>query len=104
MFKFEPLLQEGHCYMISNFGVAENGGRLPLLPNRWKISFFKGTNVTRIEQIDDNFVGFINEPFTRILDPNNEYHEHDCVGMMLMVTYTGLIVFFNLKNANRDVI
>ena len=80
--------------MISNFGVAENGGRLPLLPNRWKISFFKGTNVTRIDQIDDNFVGFINEPFTRILDPNNEYHEHDCVGMHLMVTFKAVLFCF----------
>lgn len=83
MFKFEPLLQEGQCYMISNFGVVENGGRLPLLPNRWKISFFKGTNVTRIDQIDDNFVGFINEPFKRIFDPNNEYHEQIVIHMLL---------------------
>ena len=94
MFKFEPLLQEGQCYMISNFGVAENGGRLPLLPNRWKISFFKGTNVTRIDQIDHNFVGFINEPFTRILDSNNEYKEHDCVGMSFLVTYKDKLFSF----------
>nr|GEW39504.1 DNA-directed RNA polymerase III subunit RPC8 [Tanacetum cinerariifolium] len=79
IFKFEPLLQEGQCYIISNFGVAKNGGRLPLLPNRWKISFYKGTEVTRIEQIDDNFIGFVNEPFTRLLDTNNEYYEHDRV-------------------------
>ena len=97
MFKFEPLLQQGQCYMISNFGVAENGGRLPLLPNRWKISFFKGTNVTRIDQIDDNFVGFINEPFTRILDPNNEYHEHDCVGMYLLVSYKDNLFSFTFE-------
>lgn len=87
MFKFEPLLQEGQCYIISNFGVAENGGRLPLLPHRWKISFYKGTDVTRVEHINDNYIGFINEPFTRILDTNNEYHEQDCVGMCYFETY-----------------
>ena len=85
MFKFEPLIQEGQCYIISDFGVAENSGRLPLLPNKWKISFYKGTQVTRTDQIDDNIVGFINEPFTSILDTNNEYHEHDCVGMFISV-------------------
>ena len=85
MFKFEPLIQEGQCYIISDFGVAENSGRLPLLPNRWKISFYKGTQVTRIEQIDDNIVGFINEPFASILDSDNEYHEHDSVGMYVVL-------------------
>ena len=81
MFKFEPLLQEGQCYIISNFGVAENGGRLPLLPHRWKISFYKGTDVTRVEHKDDNVLGFINEPFIRILDTDYENYEQDCVGM-----------------------
>ena len=87
MFKFEPLLQEGQCYILSDFGVAENSGRLPLLPNRWKISFYKGTQVTKIDQIDDNIVGFINEPFSSILDSNNEYHEHDCVGKYVFVYF-----------------
>ncbi|GJZ15049.1 hypothetical protein Tco_0550726 [Tanacetum coccineum] len=82
MFKYEPLLQEGQCYIISNFGVAKNGGRLPLVRNRWKISFYKGTEVTRIEQIDENFIGFVNEPFSRILDINNKYHEHDCIDVV----------------------
>lgn len=49
------------------------------------MSFYKGTQVTRIEQIDDNIVGFINEPFTSILDTNKEFHEHDCVGMFISV-------------------
>ncbi|GJW69152.1 replication protein A 70 kDa DNA-binding subunit B [Tanacetum coccineum] len=92
MFKFEPLLREGQCYIISYFRVVENSGRLLLLPNRWKISFYKGTKVTRIEQIDDNFIGFVNEPFTRILDTNNEYHEHDCVDVIGTVVSIGNIV------------
>ncbi|GJZ25628.1 replication protein A 70 kDa DNA-binding subunit B [Tanacetum coccineum] len=95
MFKYEPLLQEGQCYIISNFGVAENGGRLPLVRNRWKISFYKGTEVTRIEQIDENFIGFVNEPFSRILDTNNEYHEHDCVDVVGTVVAIGNIVAVN---------
>ncbi|GKE75754.1 replication protein A 70 kDa DNA-binding subunit B, partial [Tanacetum coccineum] len=95
MFQFEPLLQEGQCYIISKFGAAENSGRLPLLSNRWKISFFKGTQVTRIEQIDNNFIGFVNEPLTRILDTNNEYHEHDCVDVIGTVVSIGNIISVN---------
>ncbi|GJX18897.1 reverse transcriptase domain-containing protein [Tanacetum coccineum] len=34
MFRFEPLFEEGKCYIISNFGIAKNNGRLPLLPHR----------------------------------------------------------------------
>ncbi|GKC55981.1 replication protein A 70 kDa DNA-binding subunit B, partial [Tanacetum coccineum] len=75
MFRFEPLLQDGICYVISNFGVTENGGKLPLLPHAWKVSFYKNTNVTRVDQIDDNLIGFRNEPFTRILDTNEEYED-----------------------------
>ena len=95
MFKFEPLLQEGQCYVISNFGVAENGGRLPLVPHKWKLSFYKGTDVTRADHIDTNYLGFINEPFTRILDTDYEYHEHDCVGMHYFYTYfVWLLIIF----------
>ncbi|GKE22569.1 replication protein A 70 kDa DNA-binding subunit B, partial [Tanacetum coccineum] len=39
--------QEGQCYAISNFAIAENSGKLPLLPHKYKISFYKGTVVTR---------------------------------------------------------
>ncbi|GKE87250.1 replication protein A 70 kDa DNA-binding subunit B, partial [Tanacetum coccineum] len=79
MFIFEPLLQEGICYKISNFGVTENGGRIPLLPHGWKLSFYNTTIVTRIEQIDENVTGFINELFTLLLDTNEEYQENDAV-------------------------
>ena len=81
MFKFEPLLQEGQYYLIYNFGVTENAVALPLLQNHWKISFYKGTNVTRIDHIGDNLVGFINDTSTSMLDTDNDYHIHDCVGM-----------------------
>nr|GEY87809.1 zinc finger, CCHC-type [Tanacetum cinerariifolium] len=82
MFKYEPLLQEGH-------GVAKNGKRLSLLPNMWKISFYKGIEVTIIEQVNGNFIGFVNEPFTCLLDTNNEYHEHDCVAIGNIVPVNG---------------
>ncbi|GJT29015.1 replication protein A 70 kDa DNA-binding subunit B [Tanacetum coccineum] len=61
--------------------VTENGGKLPLLPHAWKVSFYKNTNVTRVDQIDDNLIGFRNEPFTRILDTNEEYEENNSVGI-----------------------
>ncbi|GJV21693.1 replication protein A 70 kDa DNA-binding subunit B [Tanacetum coccineum] len=77
MFRFEPLLQDGICYLISNFEVTENGGRFPILPHDWKLAFYKNTNMTRIDQFDDNFTGFKSEPFKQILDSNEEYEENN---------------------------
>ncbi|GKE00120.1 replication protein A 70 kDa DNA-binding subunit B, partial [Tanacetum coccineum] len=65
------------------------------IKGRWKISFYKGTEVTRIDQIDDNLIGFVNEPFSRILDTNNEYHDHDCVDVIGTVVSIGDIVPIN---------
>ncbi|GJV77293.1 replication protein A 70 kDa DNA-binding subunit B [Tanacetum coccineum] len=79
MFRFEPLFQEGQCYAISNFAIAENSGKLPLLPHKYKISFYKGTVVTRIDSFDNNVNGFILEPFNRLLDGTRQYHEHEAV-------------------------
>ncbi|GKC75398.1 replication protein A 70 kDa DNA-binding subunit B [Tanacetum coccineum] len=81
--------------IFENSPQAENSEGLPLLPNRWKISFYKGTEVTRIDQIDDNFIGFVNEPFSRILDSNNEYHDHDCVDVIGTIVSIGNIVPMN---------
>ncbi|GJV89889.1 replication protein A 70 kDa DNA-binding subunit B [Tanacetum coccineum] len=78
MFRFQPLFEEGKCYIISNFGIAKNNGRLPLLPRRYKISFYKSTTVTRIEPFDNNTNGFILKPFNHLLDSEyHEYHEND---------------------------
>ncbi|GJU51172.1 retrovirus-related pol polyprotein from transposon TNT 1-94 [Tanacetum coccineum] len=77
------------------FLSAENSRRLSLLPNRWKISFYKGSEVSRIDQIDDNLIGFVNEPFSRILDTNNEYHDHDCVDVIGTVVSIGDIIPVN---------
>nr|GEY49901.1 replication protein A 70 kDa DNA-binding subunit B [Tanacetum cinerariifolium] len=79
MFRFEPLFKEGQCYSISNFAIAENRGKLPLLPHKYKISFYKGTVVTRINPFDENLNGFILEPFNRLLDGTRHYHEHEAV-------------------------
>lgn len=59
MYRFEPLFEEGQCYIISNFGIAENGGKLPLLPHMFNISFYGNTTVTRVEPFDNNTHGFI---------------------------------------------
>nr|GEX83027.1 replication protein A 70 kDa DNA-binding subunit B [Tanacetum cinerariifolium] len=69
--------------------------RLPLLTNRWKIYLYKGSKIKRIKQIDENFIGFVNEPFTRILDPNNQYHEHDSVDVVGTVVAIGNIIPVN---------
>ncbi|GJZ27883.1 replication protein A 70 kDa DNA-binding subunit B [Tanacetum coccineum] len=71
--------QEGQCYDISNFAIAENSGKLPLLPHKYKISFYKGTVVTRIDSFDNNVNGFILEPFNRLLDGTRQYHKHEAV-------------------------
>ncbi|GJX50694.1 putative PIF1 DNA helicase/replication protein A1-like protein [Tanacetum coccineum] len=76
----DMMLQDSQCYYISNFAIAEKSGRLPLLPHKYKISFYKGTMVTRIDDFDNNANGFILEPFNRLLDGTRQYHEHEAVG------------------------
>ncbi|GJZ73834.1 replication protein A 70 kDa DNA-binding subunit B [Tanacetum coccineum] len=61
--KFQPILQEGSCYKISNFGVGENGGKFPLLSHKYRINFYKNTSVTRVNKFDNNVHGFKFEPF-----------------------------------------
>nr|GEY21348.1 hypothetical protein [Tanacetum cinerariifolium] len=95
MFRFEPLLQDGICYVILNFGVTENDGKFPLLPHAWKMSFYKNINVTRVDQINDNLIGFRNKPFTRILDTNEEYEENNYVDVIGTVIGIGDVVAVN---------
>ncbi|GKB22993.1 replication protein A 70 kDa DNA-binding subunit B [Tanacetum coccineum] len=93
MFRFEPLFEVGQCYILSNFGIAENSGRLPLLPHRFKISFYKCTSVTRIEPFDNNTNGFILEPFNHLLDhEHHQYYENDAVDVIGLVVGIGDIV------------
>ncbi|GJQ90766.1 retrovirus-related pol polyprotein from transposon TNT 1-94 [Tanacetum coccineum] len=92
MFRFEPLFKEGKCYAISNFAIAKNSGKLPLLPHKYKISFYKGTVVTRIDPFDENLNGFILEPFNRLLDGTHHYHKHEAVDVIGSVVAIGDVV------------
>nr|GEY74196.1 uncharacterized protein [Tanacetum cinerariifolium] len=86
MFRFEPLFEVGQCYILSNSGIAENSGRHPLLPHRYKISFYKCTTVTRIEPFNNNTNGFILEPFNHLFDPeHHQYYENDVGGIPVYV-------------------
>lgn len=85
MYKFEPLFVEGQCYQVSNFGVAENGGKLPLLPHKFKIAVHKNTTVTRIDPINDNTNGFVFDDFGALWDSNNPYNELDAVGKLISI-------------------
>ncbi|GJZ07228.1 replication protein A 70 kDa DNA-binding subunit B, partial [Tanacetum coccineum] len=88
-YSLECVLQDEHG------DLTENGGRLPLLPHDWKLSFYRNTNVTRIDQFDDNFTGFKSKPFTRILDTNEEYEEHNSVDVIGTVVGIDKIVAVN---------
>ncbi|GJW88657.1 replication protein A 70 kDa DNA-binding subunit B [Tanacetum coccineum] len=93
MFRFEPLFEVGQCYILSNFGIAENSGRLPLLPHRYKISFYKCTTVTLIEPFDNNTNRFILEPFNHLLDSeHHQYYKNDDVDVIGSVVGIGDIV------------
>ncbi|GJS94499.1 replication protein A 70 kDa DNA-binding subunit B [Tanacetum coccineum] len=83
MFRFEPLFEEGQCYTVSNFSIAENV----------KISFYKSTIVTRIEPFDNNTHGFVLEPYNRLLDPeHHQYYEQDVMDVIGSVVGIGDIV------------
>ena len=93
MYRFEPLLQEGHCYVISDFSVGENNGKLPLLPHKYKIVFFRSTVVTKIDQINDDLYGFKLEPFNEIL--TKKYHEMDSVGKFFPLSHHLFYSYFS---------
>ncbi|GJX88864.1 DUF4219 domain-containing protein, partial [Tanacetum coccineum] len=93
MFRFESLFEVGQCDIMSNFGIVENSGRLPLLPHRYNISFYKCTIVHCIEPFDNNTNGFILEPFNHLLDPeHHQYYENDDVDVIGSVVGIGDIV------------
>ena len=81
MNRFKAILDEGSCYRISNFGIGENGGKYPLLSHKFKISFFKNTAVTRVNNFDNNQRGFCFEPFTNF--SLKTFSERDMVGKSL---------------------
>nr|GEX79218.1 NUDIX hydrolase 1-like [Tanacetum cinerariifolium] len=52
----------------------------------------QGTVVTRIDPFDENFNGFILEPFNRLLDSTRHYHEHEGVDVIGYVVAIGDVV------------
>nr|GEU54128.1 replication protein A 70 kDa DNA-binding subunit B [Tanacetum cinerariifolium] len=64
-------------------------GKLPLLPHKYKISFYKGTVVTRIDPFDENLNDFILEPFNRLFDGTRYYHKHEAVDVIGSVVEIG---------------
>ena len=91
MYRFEPLFQQGHCYIITDFSVGENNGILPLLNHKYKITFFQSTKVTRIDHFDEDVFGFKLEPFSEIL--SKRYHEKDSVGTFYYLIHISFFVF-----------
>ncbi|GKB09412.1 replication protein A 70 kDa DNA-binding subunit B [Tanacetum coccineum] len=87
-------VHEGQClHSVQLWDLDENSGRLPLLPHRYKISFYKCTTVTRIEPFDSNTNGFILEPFHHLLDPeHHQYYGNDAVDVIGSVVGIGDIV------------
>ncbi|PWA85288.1 replication protein A 70 kDa DNA-binding subunit B [Artemisia annua] len=90
MYRFVPLFQQGHCYMITDFSVGENNGILPLLNHKYKITFFQSTKVTRIDHFDEDVFGFKLEPFSEIL--SKRYHEKDSVDVVGAIVAIGDII------------
>ncbi|GJV44260.1 hypothetical protein Tco_1428796 [Tanacetum coccineum] len=80
--------------MLDNITVqAKNSGKLPLLPHKYKLNFYKGTVVTRIDPFDNNVNNVILEPFNRLLDgTRRHYHEHKAVDVIGLVIVTGDVV------------
>ncbi|GJY72120.1 ATP-dependent DNA helicase PIF1-like protein [Tanacetum coccineum] len=74
--KFQPILDEGACYRITNFGIGENSGNFPLLEHRFKLSFFKNTALTRVESFDSNPRGFRFESILVLSHQENSLREN----------------------------
>ncbi|GJY71496.1 hypothetical protein Tco_0475199 [Tanacetum coccineum] len=91
----EPHIPYTLEFVLQMIRVTENGGRMPLLPHGWKLSFYNTTIITRIEEIDENLTVFKIEPFTLLLDTNEEYQENDAVDVLGTVVGIGDVVAVN---------
>ncbi|GJY26198.1 replication protein A 70 kDa DNA-binding subunit B [Tanacetum coccineum] len=78
-YSIDMVLHDSQNSRIQVYIRKEWIGKLPMLPHKYKISFYKGTVVTRIDSFDNNVNGFILEPFNRLLDGTRQYHEHEAV-------------------------
>ncbi|GJY18904.1 replication protein A 70 kDa DNA-binding subunit B, partial [Tanacetum coccineum] len=84
--KFQPILDEGACYRISNFGVDENGGNIPLLDHRYKLSFFKNTALTRVGIFYSNPRGFRFEHFGAFTSRKSLRELCDVIGTIVSIS------------------
>ncbi|PWA69063.1 hypothetical protein CTI12_AA302290 [Artemisia annua] len=101
MYRFEPLFQQGHCYIITDFSVGENNGILPLLNHKYKITFFQSTKVTRIDHFDEDVFGFKLEPFSEIL--SKRYHEKDSVDVVGVIVAIGNIIQVHYSDGDHKI-
>lgn len=86
MHKYEGIIEEGKCYRISNFAVADNSGKFPLLGHMYKIVFYKNTILTRIKDFDENSMGF---KFVSIGEiKSKQFKDNDVVGMYPLLFFT----------------
>nr|GEV31719.1 replication protein A 70 kDa DNA-binding subunit B [Tanacetum cinerariifolium] len=76
-----------------------HGHRLNEQHNPYNLEF-----VLQDDEIDDNLTGFINKPFTHLLDTNEEYEEHDAVDVIGTVIGIGDIVVVNLAVSNTPAV
>ncbi|PWA56462.1 replication protein A 70 kDa DNA-binding subunit B [Artemisia annua] len=96
MHKYEGIIEEGKCYRISNFVVADNSGKFPLLGHMYKIVFYKNTILTRIKDFDENSMGF---KFVSIGEINSkQFKDNDVVGNICRVIGWSVVFFYATAN------
>ncbi|GJR57783.1 replication protein A 70 kDa DNA-binding subunit B [Tanacetum coccineum] len=102
--KFQPILDEGACYLISNFGVDENGGNIPLLDHRYKLSFFKNTTLTRVGIFYSNPRGFRFEHFGAFTSRKSLRELCDVIGMIVSISDVIPFNYVGVDKIRRTVI
>ena len=77
--KYDLPLQEGMCYIVSDFNVTNNEGLYPLFNNRYKIVFSNNTLLNPIYPFHQKMKSFMFVPFKYIISRFRT--EADTVGM-----------------------
>ncbi|GJX30897.1 replication protein A 70 kDa DNA-binding subunit B [Tanacetum coccineum] len=103
--KFQPILDEGACYRISNLGIGENSGNFPLLEHRFKLSFFKNTALTRVGSFDSNLRGFRFEHFSAFTSRKFSKRElSDVIGTIVSISDAIPFNYVGVDKIRRTVI
>ena len=92
MHKYEGILEEDKCYMISNFVVADNSGKFPLLSHTYKIMLYKNTTLSRIKDFDENSMGFKFVSIGQI--KSKQFKDTYVVGMYPLLLFIYFLMFF----------